>query len=138
MKTCLFFLLCACLVTGCAGGHCYVTARSVPQPVSCTPCVFDASGNICSARPSEVVRHVVLSKCNWSLLWKAVPLNDKKWDISDELNADLKQTPGNAVVNVTVKAEGCNFLQWYLAAIIPIIPSYEDVTVEGDIVQMPN
>ena len=121
------------LLTGCAGGHCYVTARSVPQPVSCTPYVFDASGNIRQVQPREIVKHVVLKKNSWSMLWKTVPLNGRKWDISNDLNARLQQTSGNAIVNVTVTARGCNFLQWYMAALIPIIPSYVNVTVQGDI-----
>lgn len=132
----LIFILCAVLLSGCAGARCRVTMHSVQPPVSCTPCVFDASGKICTAKTQEIVRHIKFSKYNWSMLWTSIPLNKRDWDISPEINEDLQETPGNAVVNVTVRAQGCNFLYWYFAALVPIIPSYEKVTVEGDIVKI--
>lgn len=132
----LIIILCAASLCGCAGARCRVTAHSVREPVSCTPCVFDASGKICTARAGEIVRHIKFSRYNWSILWTGIPLNKRNWDISPELNRDLQQTPGNAVVNVTVRAQGCNFLYWYFAALVPILPSYEKVTVQGDIVNI--
>ena len=137
MKT-FVILLGTAMLYGCAGGHCRVSSPGVVQPVSCTSCVFDAAGRIRTAGSQEVVRHVELSKSNWTMLWTGIPLSKRDWDISPELNAKLQETPGNAVVNVTVRAEGCNFLHWYLAALVPVIPSYVNVKVDGDIVQMNN
>ena len=70
------------------------------------------------------------------MFWTGIPLNNKVWDLSKEIEEELQKTPGNAVVNVTVRARGCDFLHWYIACLVPIIPSYVHVTVEGDIVQM--
>ncbi|MGA2137547.1 MAG: hypothetical protein ABSH14_01670 [Verrucomicrobiia bacterium] len=69
------------------------------------------------------------------MFYKLAPLGAKEWDISQELNAKIQQAGGNAAVNVTVHAEGANMLVWYFAALVPIIPSYVDVTVQGDIVR---
>ncbi len=132
----LLVMLCV-ILSGCAGGMCHVTAHSVPQPVSCTPCVFDASGHIVRATPQEVVRHVSLSRNNWTLFWMSVHLNNQNWDISTNLNELLEATPGNAVVNVTVAGTPCDFIHGFFAALIPVIPSYNRVKVEGDIVQIP-
>ena len=71
------------------------------------------------------------------MLWTSVRLNNTNWDISTNLNAMLQETPGNAVVNVTVTADSPDLLDGLLADIIPIIPSYSLVTVQGDIVQIP-
>ena len=133
----LFAIACAMIMAGCAGATCHVTANSVSQPVSYTPCVFDASGRIVKTTPQEVVRHVMFSKCNWTMLWMSVPLNNKNWDISTNLNQMLGQTPGDAVVNVTVTAESCDILDAWLAGLVPVIPSYSRVTVQGDIVRIP-
>jgi hypothetical protein len=124
------------LLCGCAGADCKLSARSVRQPVSCTPCVYDATGRIHEAEKSEIVSHFTITKNKWTVLWKSVALGDANWDISPDLNAQLNRTPGNAVVNVTVTAEGCNLLQWYLAGLLPIIPSYVTVKVEGDVAQI--
>ena len=133
----LFFLPCAMLLTGCAGGICKVTANSVAQPVSCTARVFDASGRIVEAQPNQVVQHVTMDRSKWTVLWEILPLNGRKWDISNELNAMLKKTPGNAVVNLTVTAQGCNPVQQIFAVFLPVIPCYVHVVVHGDIVQIP-
>ena len=132
----LVLILGAALLCGCAGAHCRVSAHSVQPPVSCTGCVFDASGKIRTAKPQELVRHIEFSRHNWSMFWTGVPLNQRDWDISPEINANLRQTPGNAVVNVTLRAQGCNIFHWYFAALLPIIPSYEKITVRGDIVNI--
>lgn len=138
MKCPIFCLLCTLLLTGCiSGNYCVVTAHSVPQPVSCTSYVYDASGKIVEAQPWETVRHVVLQKTSWSM-WVFIPLNSRKWDVSNELNGMLRKTPGNAVVNVTVTEQGCNDAQKYFATWLPVIPCYVHVVVQGDIVDIPN
>jgi len=132
----LILILCLALLSGCAGSHCLVTAHAVQQPVSCTPCVLDASGKIRTATPQDTVRHISFSKCNWSMFWTAIPLSGRKCDISPEINAELQKTPGNAVTNVTVRATSSNFLHWYVATLVPIIPTYVAVNVQGDIVNI--
>jgi len=71
------------------------------------------------------------------MLWTAVPLNNRNWDISTNLNEMLQSTPGDAVVNVTVTAESCDLFDGFIADLIPLIPSYTRTTVQGDIVRIP-
>ena len=137
MKT-LLWILPVMLLSACAGSRCRITAHSLQQPASCTPCVLDSAGRIRKAQPSEVVNHFVVTKSHWSMLWKALPLSQTEWDVSPELDAKLRQFSGNAVVNVTVRATGSDFLDWYLAALVPILPSYVTVTLEGDVVRIPD
>ncbi len=132
-----WLLLVPLVLCGCAGGKVRVVTRSVQTPVSYTPCVFDSSGRIRRAHTNEVVKHFEISKANWSMLWTALPLNAREWDISPALNAQLQQASGNAVVNLTVQARGCDFLHWYIASLVPIIPSYVAVKIEGDVVRIP-
>ena len=124
--------LCGCT----AGSRCLVTARSVPQPVSCTGCVFDADGQILAAQGSNVVRHIVLTKTHWSMIWTLVPLSRVEWDLSPALNAQLQGTSGDAVVNLTVKAATCDPVHGLVSALVPIIPSYARIKVEADVVRL--
>lgn len=137
---CALLLAAACgmTFTGCvaAGGKCQVMARSVPQPVSCTPYVYDGSGNVVKTTPQEVIRHVTYSKYLWAMFWTRVPLNDVNWDISTNLNQMLQKTSGDAVVNVTVTAAGCDPFDTFLSIFLPVVPSYGRVTVQGDIVRI--
>jgi len=135
MKT-LIWMVPVVLLCSCAGSRCRVTALSVEQPVSCTACVLDSAGRIRAAKPNEVVSHFVLSRHQWSMLYRAVPLSQKEWDISPELKAKLEESSGNAIVNVRVSATGCDMLHWYLAALVPILPSYINMKVEGDVVRI--
>lgn len=131
MKT-TTWILSVTLLTGCAGGRCLVTARTIQPPVSFTSCVLDSDGEVRCAQQNEVVRHFVLTKQNWSMFYTLLPLGQKEWDISQELNAKIQESAGNAAVNVTVQARGQPLL-WYFGALVPIIPAYVDVKVEGDI-----
>lgn len=137
MKSALILAAMALWLCGCtAGSRCRVTARSVPQPVSCTGCVFDANGRICTAASSNVVRHIELTKTQWSMFWTAMPLNRPEWDLSPALNKQLQETSGDAVVNLTVKTTTCDGLHGFVAALIPIIPSYAHLKVEADVVRL--
>jgi hypothetical protein len=127
----------ALLLCGCAGSRCHLAARSVQSPVSCTPAVLDSAGRLRKAQPNELVGHFVFDRSNWSMLWKAIPLNQTEWDLSPQLNAKLREFSGNAVVNLTVRANGSDFLDWYFAALVPILPSYVAVRVEGDVARIP-
>jgi hypothetical protein len=128
----------ALLLCGCAGSRCQLAVHSVNAPISCTPCVLNASGQIHQVRPNEIVKHFELTKSNWSMLWTIVPLNHRQWDPSPEINAKLQAAGGNAVANVTVHAAGSDFLDWYIAALVGVLPSYVTVTVQGDIVRIPD
>ncbi len=132
----LCWTLSVVLLCGCAGSRCRVAARSVQPPVSCTSAVMDSSGHVRKVRPGEVAGHFSVTKSNWSMFWTALPLSQREWDLSPELNAKLLQFSGNAVVNLTVRATGSDFLDWYFASLVPILPSYITVTVEGDVARI--
>jgi len=123
------------LLCGCAGARCRITARTVESPVSCTGCVFDPQGRPHQTRPDELVSHFTLAKAHYAMLWTAVPLNSKEWDLSEELNSKIRAASGNAVVNVTIHATGG---EWYFTPLIPILPDYVSMKVEGDIARIPD
>jgi hypothetical protein len=119
-------LICLC---GCTGSNRMVTARSVPQPVSCTGSVYDADGKIRTATHQDVVRHVELTKKRWSTLWGLVPFSRYEWDLSLELEKQLQETSGDAIVNLTVQADEGDSGLTAISFVTGIIPSYSEVKV---------
>jgi hypothetical protein len=120
----------------CAGSTGHVKADSLEQPVSFTPCVFDSGGAVYTASPRDIRKHVKLARTHWTMFWTLLNLTSDTWDLSEPLAAELSAAGGNAVVNLTVEAEG-NF--WgYFAALVPVLPSWTRVRVECDIVHVPD
>jgi hypothetical protein len=119
----------------CAGAKCTVQATQVTQPVSYTSCVLNKEGRIIKVNEQQIVKHFKIQKEFWTMLYKLVKLTDKDWDISEELKKQLAESNGNAIVNVTVSLTGHAY--WYFSALIPIIPSYQTVVIEGDIAKIP-
>jgi hypothetical protein len=138
MKNALLLTAMALWGCGCvAGSHCRVTARAVPQPVSCTPCVFDADGRIRTITESTVVvvRQIELNQTHWSMFWDLVPLSRREWDLSAALNKELRETSGDAIVNLRVTVSPGDALNG-IAALLPIIPSYAHIKVEAGIIRL--
>ena len=65
----------------------------------------------------------------WGLFM--IGLNSSDWDVTDVVNAALEDSGGEAIVNLDVEAKGCPYIA--LATLIPIIPSYVELTIRGDI-----
>ena len=124
--------LCGCTT----GSHCRVTAPSVPRPVSCTSRVLDAAGRTLGPDDLQLVRPVTLTRTQWSLFWTWVPLGRREWDLSRALNAQLQETSGDAVINVTVTSRTCDRFHGFVAALLPIIPSYAHFQVDADVVRL--
>jgi len=132
----LFLCAATCsMLAACAGVRCQVLAPQVNQPVSMTPAVFDASGNVIMAGPTNVVFHFRLKRRNWAMFWTLIPLSSKVVDFSADLNSLLVKHQGDAVVNLIVKTQGDWW--WYFASLVPIIPDYQWVVIEGDIARFP-
>lgn len=123
------------MLVACAGVRCRVIAPQVNQPVSMTPAVFNASGNIVTAGPPNIVTHFRFKRCNWAVFWTLIPLSSKIVDLSGELNNLLAQYQGDAVVNLTVMTQGDWW--WYFTSLMPVIPDYQWIVVEGDIARFP-
>ena len=134
MKLILGVAVCATFAA-CAGVRCQVIAPQVVQPVSMTPAVLDPSGNILTAGAANIVSHFRFRLSNWAMFWSLIPLSSKVVDLSGELNGLLAQHQGDAVVNLTVLTQGDWW--WYFTSILPIIPDYQWIVIEGDIARFP-
>lgn len=120
---------------GCAGASMDVSADGISQPVSLTPAVFLEDGSVYVTTSEDVVEHVELDRHSWSVLWKAVNFGTTEWDLGADLAQELEAAGGDAVVNLEVTAQ--TDWWWFLASLIPVIPTCLEVTAEADIVRVP-
>ncbi|MHC4592687.1 MAG: hypothetical protein ACYS8L_08350 [Planctomycetota bacterium] len=119
-------------LSGCAGSGCRITAASVEQPVSLTKVLFDSRGDVVFPGQEQVLGHFSFGWRNWSILW-LVPLNSRRRDISDRLRREIESRSGDAIINLTVTATTDAWYKW-LAAWVPVIPTYVYIQIEGDVV----
>ena len=125
----------ACLLlVGCAGARGRITATRIEQPVSFTACVFDGDGKVVTVGQEDTLKHFKLKKRFWAVMWRCIGLNKKTWDISDALKDEISKANGDAVVNLTVASNGDWW--WWLSSLLPIIPDYHTVVVEGDVARV--
>lgn len=124
-----------CLTSiSCAGVRFSVKADHIDEPVSFTPCVFDQSGRIIRPAEREAPRHFQIKRRFWAMLFSSVNLTRNDWDLSDELVREISETNGDAIVNMTVTSQKSPW--WLFSIIVPFIPNYQTVVVEGDVVQV--
>jgi hypothetical protein len=135
LALCLMLAGLSSLCLSCAGVKCAVKADRIAHPVSYTPCVYDAKGAIVRATPQQVVGHFKLKKTFWAVLWRNCSLTAPEWDISDDLTREVGAVQGNAVVNMTVFSQGDWW--WYASSLLPVLPDYHTVVVEGDVARFP-
>ncbi|MFH0975323.1 MAG: hypothetical protein V1874_06035 [Spirochaetota bacterium] len=61
-------------------------------------------------------------------------MGSDNYDLSEDLIKEMKNANGNAIVNLTIKAY--NDWLWLLTSLIPILPNYVYVEIEGDVVRL--
>jgi hypothetical protein len=124
------------LCLSCAGVKCSVKADQIAYPISYTPCVYDATGAVVRAGPQQVVGHFRLKKTFWAMMWRSVSLTEPTWDISADLAREIASAKGNAVVNMTIVSQGDWW--WYVTPLMPVLPDYHTVVIEGDVARFAN
>jgi len=124
----------AVMSTSCAGVKCSMKAESIDQPISFTPCVYGATGNVICVTEQDTLKHFRIKKRFWAMLWRNVNLTQNAWDISEDLTREISAVNGDAVVNMTVLSRGDWW--WYLSSLLPILPNSHTIVVEGDVVRL--
>lgn len=118
--------------SGCAGrGSFGLSAEGALRgPVSMTGTVLAPDG-----RPIQIGEHLEEigrfeeRKRFWGLF--TIGLNASDWDVTKLANEAMAASGGEAIVNLSIEAESCRYMG--LAIFVPIVPSYVDLTIRGDI-----
>ncbi|MEW6744504.1 MAG: hypothetical protein AB1486_17255 [Planctomycetota bacterium] len=131
----LVMAVAAFLVTGCAGARTKVTFDMAEYPISMTSSVPDRDGQLLEPSEMEFVGRLHAEGEGWSTGWSLIPLSHP--DFSEEVNKQVADAGGEAVVNLRVNATdstinliGIAFLHW-----IPVFPGAVAVSLDGDIVR---
>lgn len=127
------FILMTALFIGCGGGRMMVTANRLEHPVSTTSGVYDDKLELIN-EGSYTTESFSFTIRRWHILWTALPLSGNP-DISDTLNGIIREKKGDGIVNLTVKTDAMNPLNW-MGSILPIIPTMVAATIEGDVIHL--
>ena len=131
----LRFTLCAALFAssvGCAGARSYVVAREALVPISMSDGLRGEDGKLLEKGQKHVVGEFSFDYRAWGMLWTAISFTGNK-DISDEVNAQVKDAGGDAINNLEVRSGNCG---WTLFTVVGLLPSCSDVEIRGDIVKV--
>ena len=127
-------LLVASVGLGCAGAGVDVTAKGdLAGPIGLTGTVFDSEGRSLEIGEGlEKIGDFEVSK-RFRAILIFIAFDGREWDITEIANAALDESGGDAIVNIVARVEGAPHLA--IATVLPIIPSYIDVSLRGDIVR---
>jgi len=112
-----------------------ITASKIDQPVSYTSYVFNKKGEIIRSEDKNILKHFIIKKRYWSMLYSTINLTKKTVDISDDLRQQIEEVKGNAIVNLKIEFK-INFFYMWLNPII--LPNTQVAIIEGDVVLLPN
>ncbi len=137
MVTCsITILICMAFISGCtAGSRGYLIAPTVRYPVSFSPIVRDANGNILKEENIEVVGKFSYTYTTIHMFSRILPLTKVTQDISEPLEKQIEEANGEAVINLIVIAKK-NEWNWFPATLsVGVFPGYSSVEISGDIVR---
>lgn len=122
------------LVGGCAGGRSNLRFDDTRYPVSLSPTVLGSDGVVLLPAGREVVGKLEIETKVYGLLWAAVPLTPNK-DLSTQVNEQIEQAGGQAVVNLRVTSRQCGLNSAWVLSTVPLWPGCSKVFVQGDIIR---
>lgn len=118
-------------LTGCSGSRSHVVAPTAQYPVSMSDGVREADGKLLPDERKKVVGGFQYDYKAWGMLWRIFSFTGDK-DISEEVNEQVQKSQGDAIVNLSVKAESCT---WNIFTFIGIFPDCSTVRVRGHIIK---
>jgi hypothetical protein len=127
----------ALTAVGCAGARVAVTADRAAYPISLSDSVADGSGKLW--RRSELVKVGTFEAHHTSIGFAYSALTPRSTvDVSDDVNAQVAASAGEAVVGLEITSSGaCALNNVPLLPILPLWPGCVRVEVKGDIVKRP-
>ena len=127
----------ALTAAGCAGARVAVTADRAAYPISLSDSVADGSGKLW--RRSELVKVGTFEAHHTSIGFAYSALTPRSTvDVSDDVNAQVAASAGEAVVGLEITSSGaCALNNVPVLPILPLWPGCVRVEVKGDIVKRP-
>ena len=130
--TLLTLALVSLVASGCSGARSYVVAPTAEIPISMSAGLRGEDGKLLAREQKHVVGEFSMNYRAWGMLWRAISFTGSK-DISAEVNRQVKEAGGDAVMNLEVRAGNC---MWNAFTIIGLLPDCSNVELRGDIVKV--
>lgn len=120
----------AALTAGC-GARSYIRADSARYPVSLSSGVRGPDGKLVDPQALHKTGefHTDYTACR--MLWTLVPIKSAHRDISDDVNQQVAQAHGEAIVNLSVQSAAT---VWNIMTFVGVLPDCGKVGITGDIV----
>lgn len=131
------FLLAGLLgLIGCAGSRVNVTAVRSRYPISLSPKLRDSSGALYDDNSLSRTGRFLAGRTTVGFFYSGLGV-PPTYDISDQVNAQVRAASGEGVTNLTVTISGsCAVLNGFpLLNILPVWPGCLPLSISGDIVR---
>ncbi len=132
---CFFLIIFFLSFLGCAGtgGNNRVVFSRVMYPVSLSAKVPAQNGKIMGIEQLERKGTFYSKQSGWALMWGLIPVSPI--DFSDSVNTQIKQANGDAILNLSIKANQCGSNGFFILNWFPLWPGKVDVEATGTIVK---
>jgi hypothetical protein len=130
----MLFVTAVCSI-GCAGARTSIVANDASYPISLSRGLRDAGGDLVPEERRKIVGTFHDDRTAWGMLYSGVKLTPTE-DISNEINAQIAQAGGDAVINLRVSTAQCGTDYVPVLSWIPIWPGCTNVHIRGDIVRV--
>ena len=121
--------------TGCfAGANSTVVARRARYPISLTEAVRDPSGALVPADRQEIVGRFSYDYRAWGVMYGMASLTGER-DISNEVNRQVEERGGEAIVNFAVDVGQCFWTWASIALTMGLAPGCADIAISGRIIR---
>jgi hypothetical protein len=121
----------------CAGTKSSIVAEDCSYPVSMSSLVYGPDGQPLHREQLEEVGQFRFAYRSVHMFFTLIPLSRNRFDLSAEMDAQIEQAGGEAIVELSVLGHGNPWIE--LAPVIGfgLLPAYSDVSVTGVIVRRP-
>ena len=128
-------------IVGCSSYKGMLKFDNLKYPASMSAFLYDKNNKVVMrGKELDSISSFKYKKTYWSLAYGLIKLTNEK-SLNDSLNAIIKRTNGDGIINLKVKIEQgvtnkiYSFLL-YLPSYIPIFPSTAKITVSGEVVKL--
>ncbi|HEY4393432.1 MAG TPA: hypothetical protein VGP64_05200 [Polyangia bacterium] len=118
------------LTAGC-GARSYIRADSARYPVSLSSGVRGADGKLVDPQALQKTGEFHSDYTACRMFWTLVPVKSAHRDISDEVNQQVAEAHGEAIVNLSVQSAAT---VWSFITFLGVFPDCGKVDITGDIV----
>lgn len=123
------------LSVGCSGARSHIKAQGAVYPVSFSPAIRNSDGSILMEDDLTEVGDFDFTYTTRRMFWKIIPLSRNQFDLSDEINRQIREKGGEGIVNLNVTHSQNWWTAFASIITLGLAPTSSDVELKGKIVK---